>query len=354
MTIPHEHGLRAHVVVRREGFTLDAELTADPGQVISLLGPNGAGKTTMLSALAGLIRLDGGRISLAGNIVADHARHVPPQQRHVGVVWQDYLLFPHLSVMENVAFGLRARGVPRRQARAEAEKWLARVGIGDVAGRKPRRLSGGQAQRVALARALIVKPKLLLLDEPLAALDAGVRPTIRADLRRHLSVYEGCTVVVTHDPLEALVLGDRVVVFEDGRVVQDGAPADLTRHPRTDYVAALVGLNLLRGVASGVEVTVDQGAELVLAHPAEGEVYVAFSPAAVTLSRSRPEGSARNVWRGTVADVETHGDLVRVNVAGEVDVLADVTPLAVADLGLEPGADVWASVKASEITAYSR
>jgi molybdate transport system ATP-binding protein len=205
---------------------------------------------------------------------------------------------------------------------------------------------------VALARALAVEPRLLLLDEPLAALDVGTRPAVRADLRRHLAAYEGCTIVVTHDPLEALVLGDRLVVLEHGRIVQDGPPEQITRHPRTDYVARLVGLNLLRGTADGRIATVGPGALVTLAHDAAGPVHVAFSPAAVTLSLHRPEGSARNAWEGTVADLERHGDLVRITVDGPVPVLADVTPLAVADLDLAPGVTVWASVKATEVTVY--
>jgi molybdate transport system ATP-binding protein len=175
---------------------------------------------------------------------------------------------------------------------------------------------------------------------------------VRADLRRHLAEYEGCTIVVTHDPLEALVLGDRLVVLEQGRIVQDGTPDQVTRHPTTDYVARLVGLNLLRGTADGRVVTVGPETVVTLAHDAAGPVHVAFSPAAVTLSPHRPEGSARNAWAGTVADLEQHGDLVRVTVDGPVPVLADVTPLAVADLHLAPGVTVWASVKATEITVY--
>ncbi len=342
------------MVVERGDFVLDVTLAVGSGEVVALLGPNGAGKSTLLAVLAGLDRPASGRVEL-GHVVLDDTttgRHVAARDRHVGLVVQDYLLFQQMSVLENVAFGLRARRVPRRLARAEASRALGRVGLAGVEHRKPRELSGGQAQRVALARALAVKPRLLLLDEPLAALDAGTRPAVRAELRHHLAGYPGCAVVVTHDPLEAMVLGDRLVVVEHGRVVQAGAPSDVARHPRTDYVARLVGLNLLRGQASGRSADIGGGATIALAHEQDGPVHVAFSPASVTLSPRRPQGSARNVWTGIVRDLERHGDLVRVTVDGAVSVLADVTPLSVADLGLAPGAQVWASVKASEITTY--
>lgn len=346
--------LLADVSLRRGEFELGVTLDVPMGSVVSLLGPNGAGKSTLLSVLAGLLKPDAARIEMDGEAVIDTntGTYVPARRRRVGLVVQDYLLFPHLTALENAAFGPRSRGVSRRESRAMAAEWLARLGVGDVTGRRPRELSGGQAQRVALARALAVEPRLLLLDEPLAALDVGTRPAVRADLRRHLTAYDGCAIVVTHDPLEALVLGDRLVVIEQGRIVQDGPPDHVTRHPKTDYVARLVGLNLLRGRAQGRVVTVGPGMVVTLAHDASGPVHVAFSPAAVTLSPHRPEGSARNAWEGTIIDLERHGDLVRVTVDGPVPVLADVTPLAVADLELEPGVGVWASVKATEITVY--
>ncbi|MBB5786013.1 sulfate/molybdate ABC transporter ATP-binding protein [Jiangella mangrovi] len=346
--------LYADLALTRGDLELRIGLAVGAGEVVALLGPNGAGKSTTLQLLAGTLVPDGGRVELDGVTLDDAAQgvHVRPRDRRVGMVVQDYLLFPKMSVLENVAFGLRARGVPREKARAEARGWLSRMGLDGYERRRPGQLSGGQGQRVALARALIVEPRLLLLDEPLAALDAGTRPAVRAELRRHLAGYGGCTLVVTHDPLEAMVLGDRVVVLERGRVVQHGPPAEVARRPRTDYVARLVGLNLLTGVASGRTAELPSGAVVALAHEATGPVHIAFAPVAVTLSPRRPEGSARNAWPLVIADLEAHGDLVRVTTDGPVPVLADVTPLAVADLGLEPGGEVWASVKASEISVY--
>ena len=353
-------GLVAELGVRRPAFMLDLTLAAGPGEVVVLLGPNGAGKSTALRTLAGLLPLDAGRIEVGGAVLADSASgvHLPPHARPVGVVFQDYLLFPHLSVLDNVAFGLQAKGVRRSEARRRASTWLDRIGIAELAGARPRSISGGQAQRVALARTLATEPALLLLDEPLAALDARTRLQVRTELRRHLSGFAGATVLVTHDPVDAAVLGDRLVVVEDGRVVQSGAPTEVARHPRTDYVARLVGLNLLAGRAGGQQVRLPTGGLVTVAEQHEGDVYAAFRPAAVALFLARPAGSPRNVWPGRILGLEPHGDGVRVEVGGAPDpagtLLAEVTPAAVAELGLVPGAEVWAAVKASDITVYPR
>jgi molybdate transport system ATP-binding protein len=347
-------GLEAEVRVRQGAFLLDTALAVQAGEVVALLGPNGAGKSTLLRVLAGLLPCDDGHVRLAGAVLEDTAARsrVPAEQRPVGVVFQDYLLFPHLTARENVAFGLRARGTDRTTARRTADAWLDRVGLTAYGGRRPGSLSGGQAQRVALARALAPEPTLLLLDEPLAALDAGTRLQVRADLRRHLSGYDGAALVVTHDTVDAMVLADRLVVIEDGAVVQSGAPREVAGRPRSDYVARLVGLNLLRGTAADGRVDVEGGATLTTAGHAGGEVYVAFPPSAVTLFAARPDSSARNLWQARVESVETHGDLVRVVLSGTLAAVADVTPLAVAALGLRPGGEVWAAVKASETTVY--
>lgn len=349
-------GLRARLGVRRGAFELDLALDVQPGEVVALLGPNGAGKSTALRALAGLLRLDAGEVVLGGAVLDGGRAFVPAERRAVGVVFQDYLLFPHLSLLENVAFGPRSRGVPRREARAQALGWLRRVGLDDLARTRPRQVSGGQAQRVALARALATDPALLLLDEPLAALDASTRLQVRSDLRHHLGGFAGCTVLVTHDPVDAMVLADRIVVVEDGRQVQAGTPGEVARAPRTDYVARLVGLNLLRGRADGQRVVLDGGPTVTAAagtdRPASGDVLVAFAPSAVSLHRSAPDGSPRNVFRGSVVGLEQHADTVRVRVEGEVTVLADVTAAAVADLGLVAGQQVWCAVKATEVSSY--
>ncbi|MFF0488740.1 ABC transporter ATP-binding protein [Nocardia sp. NPDC004068] len=345
--------LRADLRVDRGRFRLDIAVTAEPGEVVALLGPNGAGKTTALRALAGLLPLDGGRIAVGDRVWdAPPSVFVPADRRRAGVVFQDYLLFQHLSALDNVAFGLRARGMRCAPARARAASWLERVGLGEHARATPRELSGGQAQRVALARALATEPQLLLLDEPLAALDASTRLQVRADLARHLRDYTGHTVLVTHDPLDAMVLADRLVILEEGVVVQQGSPTDVARRPRSDYVANLVGLNLFRGTATPTGVDLTTGGRLTTAAPATGEVFVAFPPAAVGLHPERPTGSPRNTWPVTVVDLEQHAHLTRVRLDGSPPVLADITPAAVAELRLRVGTRMWAAVKASEIHAY--
>jgi len=221
------------------------------------------------------------------------------------------------------------------------------------AGARPRALSGGQAQRVALARALAPLPRLLLLDEPLSALDAGARSAVRSDLRRHLRSFDGARLVVTHDPVEAMILADRLVVLEGGRIVQSGSPVEISRNPRSPWIAQLVGLNLYRGRARQGVVTLADGGALVTAEPhLAGDVFATFPPQAVALSTSRPEGSPRNRWPGTVASLEPEGDRVRVRVDGAVPLVAQVTPAAVGELALGEGMAVWASVKATDVTVY--
>jgi molybdate transport system ATP-binding protein len=346
--------LQASIEVRHGSFCLDIEVSAHPGEVVVLLGPNGAGKTTTLRSLAGLTPLEAGRIELFGDVLDDVAshRHVPVERRPIGVVFQDYRLFPHLSALANVEFGLRSRGIRHKEAQLRAARWLEQVGLGEMADTKPSRLSGGQAQRVALARALVCEPRLLLLDEPMAALDVATRSQVRTELRRHLAAFGGCTVVVTHDPLDAMVLADRLVVLEGGAVVQEGSPAHVARHPATQYVARLVGLNLLSGKADHHLVALENGGQLTIADEAHGEVLVTVRPDAVALFRSRPDGSPRNVWRARVSGVEMHGDRVRVALDGPVHLLADITPGALADLGISAGSEVWAAVKASETSVY--
>ena len=346
--------LAADVGVRVGPLDLRVMLDAADGETVAVLGPNGAGKTTLLRALAGLHPLDDGAVRVDGVVMDEPATgtYVVPERRSVGVVFQDYLLFPHLTVLENVAFGLRSRGATRANARSRAHEWLARVGLDDRAAAKPGALSGGQQQRVALARALVTEPRLLLLDEPLAALDAGTRTELRRDLRTHLSTCGGARVLVTHELLDAVALADRLVVLEDGRVAQTGPVQEVATRPRSRYVADLVGVNLLHGRGEGNAVTVDGGGTVVTADPVAGDVYVAIQPHSVSLHRARPEGSPRNVWSGRVRGVDLLGDRVRIHVDGEVAIVAEVTPAALADLDLHDGSELWASVKATEVDVY--
>jgi molybdate transport system ATP-binding protein len=303
-----------------------AAASADAGQVVALIGPNGAGKTTLLRAVAGLVAHD-------GTVTVDDRpwTALPVRDRAVGVAFQDQLLFPHLSALDNVAFGPRSRGVARDRARSTAQEWLDRFGVGELAGRRPRQLSGGQAQRVSIARALATHPRVLLLDEPFAGLDVGVATALRVELARHLASYDGVTLLVTHDAIDALTLADVVWVLDEGRLVQVGAPREVAAQPLTSHVARLVGLNVLE----------DAGR------------FVSFSPRAVTVSPTEPSGSARHRWRGTVTSLAPHGDAVRLLVSGEHDLLADVTPASVTELALTPGREVWLSVKETAVSTYA-
>lgn len=348
--------VRASAGLARGTFALSADLSVEAGTTVAVLGPNGAGKSTLLRALAGLERIDHGIIEIDGRVVDDGASvFVPPRARNVGMVFQDYALFGHLTVLENVAFGPRARGEGRDRSRLLAHRLLERLGIDDLAGRRPSQVSGGQAQRVALARALATGPTLLLMDEPLAALDAETRTSVRIELQRQLAEYPGSAILVTHDPLDAMLLADRIVVLESGAIAQEGSPGELARRPATAYVAALMGVNLLSGTAQGGELDLDDGGCLRIADEGlHGRALAVIRPEAITISLHEPQGSARNAWPGRVSAVELLHDRVRIHVDGKPSVIAAVTPAAVADLRIDAGTAVWLSVKAVEIDAYPR
>jgi molybdate transport system ATP-binding protein len=358
MTPAGNDGLVVDAQVRRGGFTLEVRLAAAPGQVVGVLGPNGAGKSTLLSAVAGLAPVSAGRITLGAQVLDDAGTgmFVEPSERPVGFVFQDYRLFPHLSVAENVAFSPRARGLGRRAAKAATSHWVDRLGLAGLADRKPAQLSGGQAQRVALARALAGQPALLLLDEPLSALDAGTRLDVRSELKRHLADFAGPCLLVTHDPLEALVLADRLIVLEAGHIVQDGTPAQVARQPATRYVGKLVGLNLYAGQANGSQVTLTAGGSFVITNQdLHGDVLVAVRPSAIVVSSQFPRpSSARNTWPAKITGLTLLADRVRLDLNGQPPALADVTPAAVAELSLSPGSQVWLTVKATELEVYPR
>ncbi len=333
---------------------LNMELAIEEGEVVALLGPNGAGKTTLLRAMAGLVPLRAGHVRLDGDTLEDvsTAEYVRTERRPIGVVYQDYLLFPHLSVLDNVAFGLRSRGAGRQPAAEKALQWLGRVGLETYAHAKPSELSGGQRQRVALARALAPDPRLLLLDEPLAALDVTTRADVRRDLKRHLASFPGLRLLVTHDPLEAWALADRLVVMEQGRLVQTGTAAEVSERPRSQYVADLVGVNLLRGKADHGFVRIPDGPVVAASGAESGDVFAVIHPRAVAVHRRRPEGSPRNVWSGRASGIERIGDRVRVRIDGAVPVVAEVTTAALNELDLSEGGEVWLSFKATEVGVY--
>ena len=313
-------------VALRVADRVEAAFTAGPGEVLAVIGPNGAGKSSLVRALAGLVPAEG-HARLGGTDLL----RVPARDREIGLVFQGQFLFPHLTALANVAFGPRARGTHRKDAAVDARAWLERFGIGELADRRPRQLSGGQAQRVAIARALATRPRLLLLDEPLTGLDVKVAMALRIELGRHLASYDGVTLLVTHDAIDALTIADRVLVLDEGRVAQIGTPAEVSQRPRTEHVARLVGLNVVRDEAQ----------------------LMAFTPDAVVVTLEEPVGSPRLRWHGRVADVSPHGDAVRLLVHAEPDLIADVTPAAATELSLVPGREVWLSVKATAVRRYA-
>lgn len=362
--------LVADVRVERGTFTLQVAIDVRPGQIVAVLGPNGAGKSTLLAALAGLLVPTDGTITLGGRTLTGPGVLVPPERRRVGLMGQDPLLFPHLSAVDNIAFGPRSQGSGRAAASAAARDWLRRLDLAAFATQRPAALSGGQRQRVALARALAAGPELLLLDEPLGALDAQTAPEIRHVLRTHLRATTTTTVLVTHDVLDAATLADRVVVLDHGSVIDSGETATVLAQPRSEFSAAIAGLNLL-AAAADESVAADRpatagrsgiGVSGIAAEPlAAGDpVAVVFPPSAVAVYLEHTAaGSPRNTWAATVVALEPGPASIRIRArldGAAADpptvVAADVTPASVAQLGLRPGTRVFLSVKATEVRLH--
>ena len=344
-------GLSSRIVTRQGTFVVDVALSVSSGSTVALLGPNGAGKSTVLAALAGLLPLTDGIVELNGRVLDDPATgtFVPADQRRVGAVFQDYLLFPHLSVLENVAFGRRARKERKEQARTVAGEWLERLNMSALGDRRPGDLSGGEAQRVALARALATGPEMLLLDEPLAALDVSTRFELRRVLADHLSGFQGPRLLVTHDPTDAFLLADEICVVENGRVTQFGVAEDIRMRPRSPYVADLAGVNHVVGSASDGVVKVDGHSLRIGDTSAVGPVVATIHPRAISVHRRQPEGSARNTWRTTVERIEHYGDRVRIETGAPMALTAEVTPAAMTALDLVETSEIWVSIKATEV-----
>jgi molybdate transport system ATP-binding protein len=347
-------GLRANIVARREGFRVAVTIDVADGETLALLGPNGAGKSTVVDALTGTMELAEGTIELDG----ERIDHLPPERRPIGVCFQADLLFPRLSVLENVAFPLRAQKVTKGTARARAEELIHRLAPEVDPFTMPGSLSGGERQRVALARALAPAPRLLLLDEPFSNVDVSARPGLRTLVRDVAHSFGGATVLIAHEPLDALTLADRVTLLEAGRQTQTGTPDQIRSAPTSTYAADLVGVNLFTGVLEPLD---DGAATLRLA---DGAVTVApdasvtrgsralasLKPIDVSLHMSEPEGSARNVFRGPIAEIAVDGERARVRIDSRPPLTAEVTAGSVARMGLHTGAEVWASFKAVEVS----
>ena len=327
-----------------ENFNLEVER----GEFVSFLGPSGCGKTTTLRMIAGFETPTSGTIKINGVDLTN----TPPNRRNVGMVFQSYALFPNMTVADNIGFGLKIARRPAGEIATRIEEMLRTVHLPEFGARYPYQLSGGPQQRVALARALAPNPRVLLLDEPLSALDATTRVEVRHDLKSHLDSFRGIRLVVTHDALEAMTLADRLVVIEDGHHVQTGTPAEVTERPKSRYVADLVGVNLLRGEAEAGAIQLAGGPKVAAAGATSGDVFAVIHPRAVSIHRSRPEGSPRNVWPGRASRLDLFGDRVRVRIEGAVTLVAEVTPAAVADLQLQAGGEVWASFKATDVAVY--
>ncbi len=345
---------------RLGAFSLEVEASVAKRTILVLVGESGSGKTTVLRLLAGLMRPDGGRIEMDGQtwFDGDRGTFVPARDRAVGYVAQDYALFPHLTAAENVAFGLRAVGMGRAEIARRVARALDRLKIAPLAGRRPAELSGGQQQRTAIARAMVLEPPLLLLDEPLSALDVQTRRSIRGELRRLLTGLPCTTVYVTHQPAEALVFGDTIAVLEAGHVSQCGTRDDLMRKPRSPFAAEFLGLNLLRGTVvgreeSGLARVRVRGGDVFVPKCEGEELTMTVHPREITLALERPIGSARNVFEGEIDEVlpePPSGELVRISLATAPPLVAEVTRESVAALALEPGRRVFASVKAAAVS----
>ncbi len=347
--------VNAHIELQLGTLQLDVQVEVQRGETLAILGPNGAGKSTVLRCLAGLTPVDSGCIELGGVVVDKPAASifVRPEHRSIGFVFQDYRLFTHMTVLENVAFGLRSRNVPKGSARSRAALSLDRLGLSEYANQRPHVLSGGQAQRVALARALVTDPTLVLLDEPLAALDAGIRHTVRRDLKQQLDAVDGPRIIVTHDPVDVFSLAGRVAILDGGRVVQAGTLAEVTARPRSRYVADLIGVNLVSGTVSNGVMTTPSGAHVVVDSAISGDCFAVLRPQSISILTSpSAESSNRNTWPVTISQTYRFGDRVRVAADGILPLTAEVTLSAVESLALQPGSQVYFSAKATDIETY--
>jgi molybdate transport system ATP-binding protein len=339
--------------VASRGFAVD--LRIETGETVAVLGPNGAGKSTLLNIVAGLVHPDSGRAHLDRTPLFDlddGARlWTPPHARGVSTLAQDADLFPHLTVLENVAFGARSRGIRKARAHEIALHWLREVDAVALASRRPSALSGGQAQRIAIARALASDPKLLLLDEPLAALDIAVAPAIRRTLLRVLR--DRTAIIVTHDILDALTLADRVIVLAHGHIIEQGPTRETLERPRTVFTADLAALNLLTGIRTLRGMKTDAGVEIAstvaTSAPVGSRVAATVRPTAVRVSVEQAAGGVENRFTAPILDLEPRGDIIRVRSDA---ISADLTPTAVADAQITTGMDVEFAFDPDAVTIY--
>jgi molybdate transport system ATP-binding protein len=352
--------MHIQVVKRYPGIAINVAADFGAGCAV-FAGASGSGTSTLLKMIAGLINPDEGEIKLGGDCWFHSGRgiNLPPERRHIGFIPQNYLLFPHMTVNENVAFGLQARKVAVSEIRFQVSEMLELCGLSGHADARPHELSGGQQQRVALARALIIKPSILLMDEPFSALDVSSGRRIRTAVREILRSLGMRTVLVTHDPVDALAFGDEIYMIEEGVVVQRGTFDQIRAQPRTRFVGEFTGLNAYRAFArlsgpDAVHLELANGTVLTTVGEKAGDVLALFAPTDVTLSRTAPHGSARNCLAMTVRDVAVlpHGHCL-VHLLGPLELTAEISAISLRDMHLEVGDSVWASIKATAIRIVS-
>ncbi|MCW3013935.1 MAG: molybdate transporter, ATPase subunit [Solirubrobacterales bacterium] len=353
--------LRVEARARLGACDLDVALEVPAGTCLALAGPSGAGKSSVLRIVAGVVRPDAGHVTCDGDAWLDTATGVdlPPERRSCGYVFQDYALFPHLNAWQNVAYALRH--LDRGERRRRAVALLERFGIAPLAEARPRTLSGGERQRVAVARALAREPRVLLLDEPLSALDTRSRARAGRELKSTLAAIGVPTLLVTHDFTEAALFGDRVGILDEGSVIQQGTPADLAARPTSAFVADFTGAVVLTGTARAAadgltHVALDGGGTIVSTDTAEGPVAATIYPweIAVGAAGQREQGSAQNHLAAQVVSLTVLGNRVRLGLAAGQPLTAEITSTAAQALGLAPGTAVTATFKAAATRLVGR
>jgi molybdenum ABC transporter ATP-binding protein len=353
--------LSVQVKKRLREFPLEIAFDAMPGETLVIIGPSGCGKTTTLNVIAGLVEPDEGRVALGETVLFDSSSgtSLPTEKRSTGYVFQDFALFPHMTVGDNVAYGLRARNRPRHEIAARVDEVLGLLGISELKPRRPGALSGGERQRVALARAVACDAEILLLDEPLGSLDAQTRNHVRGELQRMLQLIGRIAIMVTHDYVDALTFGHRICVLDRGKVLQMGTREEFLHHPKSHFVAELTGVNFFEGAVSAssdnglVEIWVGDSRIYATCEERDmGGIMLAFFPSEVTISREPPLTSARNVFRSQVREVVHMGDKVRLSLNGSLPMSAEISANALDELGVREGDTVYASLKATAIKTY--
>jgi len=337
-----------------KGFKLDnISFKSGDGEFLVILGPSGAGKSMLLEAIAGIVDIDAGQVIINGKDVT----YLPPEKRNIGFVYQDFVLFPHLNVRENISFGLKMRKVSKDEQDERIAKITHLLGITHLLDRKPHKLSGGEKQRVALARALVIQPEVLLLDEPLSALDAHVRKKLRDEIRTLHDAFRINTIYVTHDQIEAYVLADKIGIINQGKLLELGTPKDVFQHPSNEFTAKFVGFdNIFRGFAKSengiAEVRLDNDIIIEAFAEKTGNVTIAFRPEDVIVSKKPISTSARNTFEGKIVDIVDEGALIRLKIDIGIPICAIITKKSFVEMKLKPNSIVYISFKASSVMVF--